>query len=506
MSKKNKIYKHKLVAIGDSMSQGFKNGGVYRTDLSFPALLARCFPPDVSFDVPSFSGQAGIPLNIEVLVRGLSEEFGDSISWSQYLPVMRNLYSTLRRIKNYWEDDDYHLNRKRDLPYHNQGVWGFAANDSWLMTEKKCREFYYQNKPRYSVFSVLPDHAMYITGRLVLNPGFDQEFENNSQIDNVVRLNDDGGVENLIVCTGHNNIAGALSALKIIYTENDDFMSMHHYEREFTVYRPEHFEAEMRHLYEQIAVLDIPNVFVPTLPYMTIPPVTRGVNENRQHNHSGYFDYYTRFWVWDEDFDPEKHPHLTKHEAIELDQLIDRYNVIIGNLADEFGFHLVPVGKYVTAVARRRLGLNAVRPYPPEFIESLKKNPATAHLVNPDDSVRLSTDFLRVDEETRKISQGGIFSLDGLHPSTIGYGLIANVYQMVMEDAGVNFEKPLDWDFIVENETLVSDPPYLLSELRLLLRFLSMGRQERITKLGQNVLQQLLDQFGRRKTEEVHLD
>jgi hypothetical protein len=491
--------------MGDSMAQGFKNGGVYRTDLSFPALLARSLKLNSTFDTPSFSGQAGIPLNLEVLVRGLSEEFGDSISWNQYLPVVRNLYLTLKRIKNHWEDENNHRNRKREMPYHNQGVWGFAANDSWLMTEKKCREYVKVNKPRYSVFSVLPDHAMYITGRLVLNPGFIPEYENYSQIDNIVRLHNDGGVENLIVCTGHNNIAGALSALKIIYTD-PGFLSMHHFEREFTVYRPEHFEEEMRYLYEQIAAIGIPNVFVPTLPYMTIPPVTRGVNADLEKGHTGYFDYYTRFWIWDEDFNPEIHPHLTKEDAIQLDQLIDRYNAIIRNLADKFGFHLVPIGKHVSAVARRRLGVNKIRPFPDGLVEALKRNEATSHLVDSDGAVRLSTDYLRVNENTRKITQGGIFSLDGLHPSTIGYGMIADVYRMVMEKAGVEFDQPIDWDYIIENETLVSDPPYLLSELRLLLRFLSLGHQERITKIGQNILQQLLDLFGRTKSEEVGIN
>ena len=493
---RNKKYRHKLVAMGDSMAQGFKNGGVYRTDLSFPALLAKTLDANIEFDSPSFVAQAGIPVNLEVLIRGLSEEVGQSIRYNNSIPAARHLYTTLRRIKSYWENDENHLNRSRDFPYHNQAVWGFAANDSWLITEKKCREYLSENKPQYSVFSVLPDHAMYITGRLVLNPGFHRSFENNSQVDNVAYLHEKGGIENLILCTGHNNIVGAISSLKVIYSE-EDFMSKYHHERKFTVYRPEHFEQELRFLYEQIAALKIPRVFVPTFPYLTIPPAIRGVNENKVSQHSGYFDYYTRFWIWDEDFNPDKHPHLTKDQAIELDQLVDQYNYIIRKLAGAYGFTVVPVGKYVSAVARRRLGVNAIRPYPPEFIEALKTNEATAHLVTQEGKVRLSTDFIRVDEETRKITQGGIFSLDGLHPSTIGYGLIANIYRMHMMSAGVMFDKSIDWDHVIENETLVTDPPYLLAELRLLLRFLSLGPQERFTKIGQNVLQQLLEAFAR---------
>ncbi|MEX0994021.1 MAG: hypothetical protein WD599_00750, partial [Balneolaceae bacterium] len=451
---------------------------------------------DVRFEAPSFSAQGGIPLNLEVLVRGLSEEFGNSLSWRQYIPAGLHLYRTLRRIKNYWEGNSRYLRVERSEPWHNQAVWGFAANDAWLMTEELCRRYLRENRPQYTVFSVLPDQAMYIAGRRVLNPSFEPEFQSHNQIDNIRWLNEHGGVENLIVCSGHNNFVGALSALQIIYSRSED-LEASNFDRNYTVYRPEHFEQEIGELFEKVAQLNIPHVIVPTYPYITIPPVTRGVNQVKKENHQGYFDYYTRFWIWDEDFNPDKHPHLIKEQAIELDQLVDQYNNTVRSLAGEYGFIVAPVHRYVNAVARRRLGVNAVRPYPPEFIQALKRNEMTSHLVTPEGKVKLSTDYLRVYDDTRKLMQGGIFSLDGLHPSTIGYGLIANIYRMSMEQAGVTFDKPMDWDYIIESDTLVTDPPYLLAELRQLLRFLSLGRQERFVKFGQSLLQRLLETFTR---------
>lgn len=495
MQKRNSLHKHKLAVIGDSMGQGFQNGGIYRTDLSFPAILSRCFVPAPRFDLPSFTAQTGIPINMEMIVRGLTEEFGDRITWNEYIPAARYLYRTLRRIKAYWEGPASASGKDQETPYHNQAIWGFAANDSWIMNEKLCRSFLQENRARYSVYNVLPDHAMYITGRLVLNPAFLPAFEEHSQLDNIRWLNEHGGIENLIVCIGHNNFVGAISALQIIYSEADELDSPH-FKRRSTVYRPVHFEKEMRRLFEKVARLKIPRVFVPTYPYMTIPPLIRGVNRIQEGVHKGYFDYYTRFWIWDEDFDPEKNPHLTRDQAIELDQLVDRYNQIIRDLADEFGFHTVPVHRYVNAVARRRLGVEAVRPFPPEFIKALKRNEMTSHLVREDGKVSLSTDYLRVDSESRKIIQGGIFSLDGLHPTTIGYGLIANIYHKVMSEAGVRFGRDVDWDMIIKNDSLVTDPPYLLSELRIMMSFLSMGRRERITRTGQNLLQHLLELFS----------
>lgn len=490
-------YKHKLVAMGDSMAQGFKNGGIYRTDLSFPAILAKAMGSSQAFEIPSFSAQAGIPINLEILIRGLAEKYHDGITIGNSIGAGAEIYKTLRRIKSYWEGHLKSLAVEQNTPFHNQSVWGFSISDSILLDEKYCRTYIENNKPDYSVFNVLPDHAMYITARMVLNPSFSKKFENHSMLDNVTLHSEDGGIENLIMCIGHNNIVGAVTNLSIDYSEESDVMT-EYANRKCTVFRPEHFKVEMRSLYEKIAKLNIKRVFVPTIPYVTIPPAIRGVNEDKSKSRTGYFDYYSRFWIWDKDFDPAKHPHLTKDEAIELDIVVDQYNAIIRKLADEFDFCVVPVHKHVRAAARRRLGNENVRPFPPLFVRALKENRKTSYLVDDLDNIRISTDYLRLDEETGKIDRGGIFSLDGLHPSTIGYGLIANIYKMSMEKRGVQFENPIDWNFVIENETLVTNPPPLMKDLRLLLKFLSLGRQERITFLGKNILQLILEAFSSR--------
>jgi hypothetical protein len=483
--------------MGDSMAQGFKNGGIYRTDLSFPALLARSMGDSVRFDIPSFSAQAGIPINIEVLVRGLAERFGDEITLANSIPAASELYRTLSRIKSYWEGHLKSLRVDQPTPYHNQGTWGFSISDTMLIHDEYCRNYITENRPSYSVFNVLPDHAMYITARLVFNPSFDPDKEKHTMIDNVAQLQDDGGIENLIVCIGHNNIVGAATKLNITFSEESDINTTFS-NRTCTVFRPEHFHLEMRALYEKISGMKIKNVFVPTLPYVTIPPAIRGVNKDKGKSPEGYFDYYARFWIWDEDFNPEKHPHLTRDDAILLDQIVDQYNEIIRKLAYEFDFHVIPVHKYVAAAARRRLGKLSIQPFPEPFLQALKTNEKTNYLLNEDGVPRISTDYLRLDEKTGKIDRGGIFSLDGLHPSTIGYGLIANIYKMHMEKHDVTFEKPFDWDFVIENETLVTDPPPMLHNLRLLLRFLAMSHQERLTFFGKNVLESLLETFSSR--------
>ena len=483
--------------MGDSMAQGFKNGGIYRTDLSFPALIARSMGIIPGFQIPSFSAQAGIPINIEILVRSLAEKYGNELSLGNSVSAARELYRTLRRIKSYWEGHLKSLKIEQHTPFHNQAVWGLSISDTMLMTEKYCREHILNYKPKYSVFNVLPDNAMYTTARLVLNPAFNPLMENNSMTDNIRLLSDDGGIENLIVCIGHNNIVGAVTRLAIIMSEESDVNTIYE-NRKCTVFRPDHFKRELEALYVCISKMNTKHVYVPTIPYVTIPPAIRGIHADKTRKGPGYFDYYTRFWIWDEDFDPEKHPYLTKDQAIFLDQVVDRYNEIIRSLAYKFDFCVVPVHKYVAAAARRRLGNIELQPYPPAFLDALKKNPKTGYMINEQGLPKISTDYLRLDNETGLIDRGGIFSLDGLHPSTIGYGLIANMYQNSMVKRGVKFDKPFDWDYVIENDTLVTDPPPLLHNLRLLLRFLAMGRQERLTFLGKNVLELLLESFSPR--------
>lgn len=496
MMKTNTDAQHKLVVFGDSLSQGFNNGGIYRTDINFPAFLIKCMEGNPAFEQPRFTAQAGLPLNLEVLVRGLSEKFGDNITWNEYVPAALHMISTLRHIKKYWDGRGADLSVQRNKPYHNQSVWGFSISDSWVVNEKNSREYIQNNKESFTVFDLLPQHAKFTTARLVLNPAFHESLQLNTQLDNVHLLHENGGIENLIACMGHNNIMGAVTDLKIVWTEGDELESFPA-NQTHTIYRPEHFERVYRKMAEKIAAMRIKRVFVPTIPYVTIPPVCRGVNSAFSSQKFGYFDYYTRFWIWDEEFDPARHPHLTKDEAIQLDLTVDEYNTIIRNIAREYGWHIVPMAKNVAGMAYRRYGGQIARGFPPELSAALKRNPATAYLVDENGKANLTTDYLRLNDEG-KIYKGGIFSLDGIHPTTIGYGLMAHIYMQAMKRAGVAFEKELDWDVIIAEDSLISNPPLLLKKLRFVLRYLAMGHQERFFDFGKNILGQVVDLFSPR--------
>lgn len=80
--------------------------------------------------------------------------------------------------------------------------------------------------------------------------------------------------------------------------------------------------------------------------------------------------------------------------------------------------------------------------------------------------------FLTSDGEGGRAG-GGLFSLDGVHPTTVGYGIIAQEIVTIMRRAGVEFRSPggtprpdpvtVDFERLVLRDTLVRTPPQNLT-------------------------------------------
>ena len=62
---------------------------------------------------------------------------------------------------------------------------------------------------------------------------------------------------------------------------------------------------------------------------------------------------------------------------------------------------------------------------------------------------------------------GGLIALDGIHPTTIGYGILAQEVIRVMEAAQVEFPGSADVDFgkLLQADSLVSNPPDTITPL-----------------------------------------
>lgn len=467
-----KIYKHKLAALGDSISQGFQNSAIYRTDLSYPAFLAKSLDSSAEFSQPKFSVKGGIPVNLDFILKSLEHQYTTELNWKSYPIAIKDVYAIIRRTKKYWDNKALVLDNEESGPYHNQSIWGLTTNDSWMLTDTISKEYMEHNPVHYAVFNFLPDHALYTTARCVLNPSGNPKRENRTLVDNIQELADDGGIEHLIVNLGSNHIVGAVTKMRFQYSEPDE-IEAHPFQRQYTVMRPEHFEQNYRKLASKIARMNIGQVTATTIPYITIPPVLQGINESAESPEREYFDYYANFWVDPNSFNPELHAHFTKNQAIDLDIAVDYFNEIIKKVAGENGWIVADVGRQVSMMAYRRHHGRLHLPYPTSLVKSLRSHGNTSYLVDDHGNVKLDTRYLKTNLETQQITEGGIFSLDGLHPTTVGYGIIAEMVKDAMSDAGVVFQQELDWDFIVENDSLIYTPPILLPELKSIYRLFS---------------------------------
>lgn len=490
----------KLVVIGDSISQGFLSGSISKTTISYPAMIAESLN-DNDFFMPDFSGEGGLPLNIENLLRLLANRFGSTTSLLELPLAAISTLSYLDKVEDYWERGDGTLPSQpinkpfsqNVKPLHrNLSVWGFEVGDSDTISEGLCRRIIPKAKDDWFTKQV-PEFAMYRTARRTLNPSLNDKYQALTQVQAAKEIAlEQNGIENLIYFLGANNCLATVIDLEILWSEQADIRRFAH-QRSCNLWQPEHFQKLIDRIAPKINEIKAKNVFIGTIPHITILPVSRGVSlgndPNSWQDQDGYFEYYTHFWIWDDSFRkaPQNFPHLTREEARLVDATIDEYNDILIKTAKDYGWHIVDTYSLLNSMAYRRNLRKPNYQFPTELITALQKNPKTNDRVtpktinNPDGSkttthqVLLDTRYLRINSSARDSVNkyaGGLFSLDGVHPTTIGYGLIANEFLKVMQKAGVAVN-PLDWNTIVNSDSLVLDLPKNLENLQQTLSFLS---------------------------------
>ena len=470
---------HRFVVVGDSLSQGFMSGAIHRPDLSYPAIIARAIGVHDTFRYCEFDGADGLPLNLEALLHRLSRVYGSRIDWWDVVPAMASVRSILDDVEDYWERGRGTWPVPTRSVHHNLAVWGFEVGDATMVTEGVCRRAI--PAPEDNLFKQVPEMPMYRTARRVLNPTFSHEGMEWSQMANVRELQAKGGIENLVVALGANNALGTVTSLELRYSEPSDLHRQPH-ERDCNLYLPEHFRIQYRALAEEVAAVGAERVFVATVPHVTVPPVTRGVSPDGSLD-GGYFEFYTRPWIWDDVFDKDRHPHLTRAQARRIDEFIDEYNGVVAETAAEHGWHVFDLCRMLDDLAFRRRQGETVFDWPAGLAAALKRNRKLAYLVGEDGAPTLDTRFFMVkDGRSPKIVKGGLFSLDGIHPTTVGYGLVAHELLGCLRDAGADVPAGgLDvktrgrrtlWDDVVAADTLIGDPPTLLDDLRDILVFL----------------------------------
>lgn len=234
--------------------------------------------------------------------------------------------------------------------------------------------------------------------------------------------------------------------------------------RPYTVWIPQHFRDELEKVADRVREIRARHVIWCTVPHVTIAPLARGVADKTEPG-SRYFPYYTRSWITDADFNPLLHPHLTGRQAEDIDRAIDLYNDAITDQVraarqDGRDWYLMDTAGLLDRFASRR------------YLEDPLARPAWWHpytlppqmqaLTPPPNSHFLTSDGVRR-------TGGGLFSLDGVHPTTVGYGILAQELITIMRRAGVEFRYPdgslradpvtVDFARLIRRDTLINQPP-----------------------------------------------
>ena len=252
----------------------------------------------------------------------------------------------------------------------------------------------------------------------------------------------------------------------------DDFRDLRA-KRAYTVWRPEHFAAELAEVEQAVKAIRARHVIWCTVPHVTIAPIARGIGSKLAPG-SRYFPYYTRPWVEDADFSPAEDEHITGEQARAIDCAIDMYNEAIQQMVEQArdgadgtkrDWYLLDIAGLLDRLAARRY-INDANARPPWWTPY--PLPAPLKALNPVPDSR----FLSSDGEGGR-ARGGLFSLDGVHPTTIAYGLIAQEMINVMRLAGVEFTHgrgamrtdpvTVDFDRLILRDTLVRRPPQNLT-------------------------------------------
>lgn len=484
----------KVVAIGDSLTQGFLSGSISKSHLSYPALIAECLG-DKDFKTPNFAGAGGLPLNIEALLHRLAKRYGSRLDWLEAVPAALTVRSFMDNAEDYWERGDGSQRSSSGPLHHNLAVWGFQFGDSDTLSEAVCRS--HIAPPRDQPLQQIPESSQYRTARRTLNPSFSPQYQSLTQIGVAQQIAQTEGIDNLIYWMGGNHCLGTVARLNIKESTETELDKLAH-ERQANLWRPQDFKRILQRVADKIDRIGAKNVFIANVPHVTIPPISRGVTPGaapgKGQDTNGYFEYYTHFWIWDSHFNPDRHPHLTKADIRKIDAVVDNYNQLLHNEAQKRGWHLVDIATVLDRLAFRRQQGKATYPFPPDLVAALKANPKTKDRVLADGTVLLDTRYPRIDQhknDPRSQYKGGLFSLDGIHPSTIGYGLVAHEFLKVMQQVwsaqgeSMNL-KPLDWPQIVAADSLAMESPPNLANLRDTLGFLC----------GQTPLPQLIELIG----------
>jgi hypothetical protein len=444
---------HPLVTVGDSLTHGLVSGAVFHTELSWPALVAAGLGVQQQFRFPSYGGPlGGLPLNLEGLLRRLQDKFGTDLDVLEKLELPVILQRLCDENEDYWERGDGRKPPRVDVRYENLGIYGWDVRDGISYTDARAAQLAAQT-PHDDFRGARPEHDNDIAANSVLAPfGIAA-----TQVSAAAWHGNNGGIGTLVVALGANNALGSVVDKQPRWSDAgfDDLDRKGAY----NVWRPVHFAVEYGELVKALRPIPAQRVVLATVPHVTIAPVAKGVNPDnpgqKWREGSRYFPYYIDPWIDERDFNPNKHRHLTHQQARAIDSAIDQFNDTITDAVrharrEGRDWRVLDLCGVLDGLGFRRF-LNDP--------EAAARNDWQRFDL-PGPLADLDTRFFLSDKNGRR--QGGLFGLDGVHPTTSGYGVIAQAALDVIDGAGVP-TTPIDFVALRRKDTLNAQPPALLT-------------------------------------------
>jgi hypothetical protein len=444
---------HPLVTVGDSVTHGMSSAAVSRPDVTWPAMVAACLGDDLH--APSYGGPlGGLPFNIEGLLRRLQDRFGDRINPLEFVALPVELHRLVDSNEDYWERGAGAAPPPLDVRSANLGIYGWDVRDCLSYTAGVAETRLVASPPHDDLLGAVPSGDSEIAARSVLAP-FGPSA---AQIDAAAWFGANGGIGTLVVAHGGNNALRAVVD-KIVVWSDAGYDTLEGKDG-YTVWRPTHFALEYGRLVDAVRAIDARRVVLATVPHVTVAPIANGVNPGnpgqKWREGSRYFPYYTDPWIDEADFREDKHRHITHQQARAIDSAIDQYNLtVVGAVrharSEGRRWYLLDLCGILDGLAQRRYidddeaaRANGWEPYP-----------------LPAEFEGLTTRFFRSDRSG--CLQGGLFGLDGVHPTTSGYAVAAGAVLDVLKVAGVDPLNPIDYADLRRRDSLNTDPPALMT-------------------------------------------
>ena len=456
----------------------------------------------------------GHPVNVELLFREISNIIGDSLQvWNpiEDIKSYKTISKFFQELKSFYEtgigryDSDYESDGETVDFFHNVAVRGFNISDAWTVSQDLSSRMVKKAKGTGTIDKLKgPSASFFRTAARVLNPNpiSKPKFNTYTSLDwlSYHVSEEGGGVENVFLWLGANNALAAVTNMKIKQTpgnlellpkistdmnDNKREKLYAEYEKlnpvdkpnEYNLWHIDDFAKEYEQLLtyvDEILENKTTKVFVATVPFVTILPLARGMGKEFEIDKRRYFEYYTYFPFEDDKLiDNPQLPALRLSEILFIEQTIKQYNDTIKKKVAEHNsqlqqprYFIVDIGQSFEQMAFRRN--KGVPPYIfPAFINNKYPKPDTRYYEH---------------HPTQGI-KGGLFSLDGVHPSAIGQGLIAYEFMKVMLKAGISMPNEkgqvldenrniieeqvpiLNWEKIYEDDSLYQNALPLVSDL-----------------------------------------